>query len=128
MAIVLDADSGVADTRSGYEKVVAEQGLPIERVFFIPNDTDSGKLEDLLEELVADEHRRILECFEEYEECLSTTNPEYATPDKKAKIYAYCEAVGDEPKGEKGRDYLNRSWWNLDAGELDPLRRFLTAL
>ena len=84
-------------------------------------------LQDLDLTLVADEHRRILECFEEYQECLSTTNPEYATPDRKAKIYAYCEAVGDEPK-EKGRDYLNRSWWNLDAGELDPLRHFLMAL
>ena len=45
----------------------------------------------------------------------------------KAKIYAYCEAIGSEPKEDK-RNYLNPSWWNLDIGALEPLKSFLRAL
>ena len=125
VALVLDADSG--DTRRECEKIIAEKGLPIDRVFFIPNDTDPGDLEDLLEQAIVDEHQCVLDCFREYEDCLTAANPRYVKPNKKAKIYAYCEAIGSEPK-EDQRDYLNPSWWNLDVGALEPLKSFMRAL
>lgn len=125
VALVLDADS--SDTRSECEKIIAEKELPVDRAFFIPNDTDPGDLEDLLEHAIVDEHQCVLACFREYEHCLTAANPGYVTPNKKAKMYAYCEAIGSEPKEEK-RDYLDSSWWNLDIGALEPLKRFLRAL
>lgn len=125
VALVLDADSG--DTRDVYEEIVAESRLPVDRVFFMPNDTDPGALEDLLEQAVVDEHRCVVDCFEEYEDCLTAANPVYVKPNRKARIYAYCNAIGDGPR-EKDRDYLNPSWWNLDISALEPLKSFLRAL
>ncbi len=125
VALVLDADSD--ETRKECEKIIAEKALPVDRTFFIPNDTDPGDLEDLLEEATVDEHQCVLDCFREYEDCLTAANPRYVKPNKKAKIYAYCEAIGSEPKEDK-RNYLNPSWWNLDIGALEPLKSFLRAL
>jgi len=125
VALALDADSG--DTRSECEKIIAENGLPVDRAFFIPNDADPGDLEDLLEQAIVEEHQCVLDCFQEYEDCLTAANPKYVKPNKKAKIYAYCEAIGSEPKEDK-RNYLNPSWWNLDIGALEPLKSFLRAL
>ena len=51
----------------------------------------------------------------------------YVKPNKKAKIYAYCEAIGSEAKEDK-RNYLNPLWWNLDNGALEPLKSFLRGL
>ena len=51
----------------------------------------------------------------------------YVRPNRKAKIYAYCEAIGSEPKEDK-RNYLNPSWWNLDVAAMAPLKSFLRAL
>ena len=127
VAAVLDADSSIKSARSEYERIVAESGLPIDRVFFVPNDADAGDLEYLLEKLVAEAHRSVLDCFKEYEDCLNVADPGYVTPNRKARIYAYCEAIGCEPKEDR-RDYLNRSWWNLDASALAPLKRFLLTL
>ena len=125
VALVLDADS--SDTRSECENIVSENGLPVDRTFFIPNDTDPGDLEDLLEQAIVDEHRCVLDCFQIYENCLTSANPMYVKPNKKAKIYAYCEAICSEPKEDR-RNYLNPSWWNLDTGALDPLKNFLLSL
>ena len=125
VALVLDADSG--DTRTECEEIVAEKGLPVDQVFFIPNDTEPGDLEDLLEQAIVDEHRCVLDCFREYENCLTAANPMYVKPNKKAKIYAYCEAIGSEAKEDK-RNYLNPLWWNLDNGALEPLKSFLRGL
>lgn len=123
VALVLDANSSIEETRGRYHKAVEEEALPIDRVFFLPNDADSGDLESLLERLAVDRHRRVLDCFERYEECLRAADAGYHTPNRKAKIYAYCEAIGGEPK-EGERRYLDRSQWNLDAVGLEPLKEF----
>ena len=125
VALVLDADSG--ETRSECEKIIAENALPVDRTFFIPNDTDPGDLEDLLEEAIVGEHQCVLDCFLEYVDCLTAANPKYVRPNKKAKIYAYCEAIGSEPRADR-LNYLNPSWWNLDIDALEPLKSFLRAL
>ena len=125
VALVLDADS--SDTRSECEKIIDEKILPVDRSFFFPNDTDPGDLEDLLKQAIVSEHQCVLDCLREYEGCLTAADPTYVKPNKKAKIYAYCEAIGSEPK-EDGRNYLNGSWWNLNVGALEPLTSFLRAL
>ena len=45
----------------------------------------------------------------------------------KARIYAYCEALGVETNAKK-RDYRDSAYWNLDTPALEPLRAFLRGL
>ncbi len=73
------------------------------------------------------EHQIICQCFNEYEACLSNCGSAYVLPNKKAKIYAYCEALGTETNAKK-RDYGDPAYWNLDAPALDPLKEFLRSL
>ena len=40
---------------------------------------------------------------------------------------AYCEALGLETRASR-RKYVNSSYWNLDAPDLEPLKTFLRAL
>lgn len=58
---------------------------------------------------------------------MRTHDTSYRPTAPKGRIYAYCEALGIETNASK-RDYANASHWNLDARELEPLKRFLTSL
>lgn len=127
VATVLDANAKPTKRRAELEALLTQEGLPIDRWFLLPNDRGPGCLETLLEELVVPEHRGVLQCFEEYESCLTGLDPRYVAPDRKAKIFAYCEAVGGKTK-ESERDYLDPSHWNLDAPGLTPLKGFLEEL
>ena len=127
VATVLDADGKPTKRRADLEALVSQEGLPVERWFLLPDDRAPGCLETLLEELVVPEHREVLQCFEQYERCLTGLDRRYGAPDRKAKIFAYCEAVGAKTK-EGERDYLDPSHWNLDAPGLLPLKGFLEGL
>ena len=58
---------------------------------------------------------------------LKELNHQYELPDTKAKIDAYCDACGVEPRDAK-RDYGNAEVGNLNAPALDPLKEFLRSL
>lgn len=73
------------------------------------------------------EHEALHRCFEQYGNCLTNWKGGYVKPDLKAKIYAYCEALGTEPKPE-GRQYSDPGFWNPNAPVLDPLKKFLGGL
>ena len=134
IAIVLDADSKPENRRIEFRKKRDELKLPIadEYCFLMPNNQDSGDLETLLELISVTEHRTLHDCFEEYERCLQTRNESrsYRIPKnkvRKAKIYAYCEALGIETNESK-RDYCDSRYWDLNASAVEPLRRFLFSL
>ena len=93
----------------------------------LPNDQDPGCLETLLQELAIDGHFAVHDCFERYKGCLTQLDGDYSLPGIKAKIYAYCEACGVEPRGTK-RDYGDDEVWNLDANAVGPLKEFLCGL
>lgn len=127
VAMILDAN---CDYRKRFEKVKSEINrlrLPIERCFLLPDDEHSGDLETLLERMFVPPHQVIYRCLDRYGECLRTHDTSYQPPVPKGRIYAYCEARGIELNASK-RDYANPSHWNLDARELEPLKRFLTSL
>jgi hypothetical protein len=50
-------------------------------------------------------------------------------PNKKAMIYAYCEAIlpykEKEKVKENKRDYLNTELWKIDTDYLLPLKTFI---
>lgn len=87
--------------------------------FLFPDNKSKGNIETLLT-LIAQE-TSIIECFEKYEACISNFNP----PAKKAKIYAYLEALDGEIIKEEKRDYSKATHWNLNHPSLDPLKAFL---
>ena len=121
--VVLDANSDFPRRCAEVEKAKAAP-LAFDDYFLLPNHRVAGCLETLLEDIAVDTHRGIFECFDSYEKCIKGKCAEYITPNHKARIYAYCEALKSETDDEK-RDYRNSAHWNLDSPALDPLKEFL---
>ena len=111
---ILDADK---DFSSAKEKI--EEFDKNIKSYIFPNNQDNGNLETLLEKMILDEHKGILKCFESYENCIQGLNKRYKTPNQKAKIYAYLEALG-----VKKRTYTNKNIWNFKQKDLLKLKDF----
>ena len=134
IAIVLDADLNPKSRRVDFQKTRDKLSLPIDDnyCFMLPNNHDAGDLETLLERISVAEHRTLHDCFEEYERCLQTRNESrlYRIPNnkvRKAKIYAYCEAL-DIETNESKRNYCDPQHWDLNAPAIVPLKQFLATL
>ena len=126
IAVMLDAN---CDFTSRSEKFLATKDklqLPVECFFLLPNQADPGSLEILLEEMAVPKHRVLYECFDEYEACRQEYGI-YHQPERKGRIYAYCEALGIETTAS-GRNYSDSCFWDLNAAALEPLKRFLLSL
>jgi hypothetical protein len=125
--IVFDADENISDKIYEIKRINNKLNCKIE-YFFFPDNSDTGDLEDLLIKIINPEHKVVLDCFENYQNCLSKNN-NYTLPNKKALIYAYCEALLSKKDSkyikESNRDYLNEKLWNINATALNPLKEFL---
>lgn len=128
--VVFDADMNYEKRKSEIEELVQNRtGKNSENpnldFFLFPNNKESGNLEDLLEKIIKLEHKGIFNCFEAYKKCLGKKNRSdrsYVRPNKKAKIYAYKEALGAM---EKGKDHFSPEYWEFENSSLDPLKNFL---
>lgn len=127
IAIALDANSDFASRYDEFEKQKENLQLPIARFFLLPNNEGPGCLETLLEATAISTHRVVYDCLDQYEICLQNHNTPYNLPNHKARIYAYCEALGIETRASK-RKYVSSPYWNLDTPALEPLKQFLRAL
>lgn len=126
IAVLLDADSDVEHRRDELTKEIARLSLPIEQAFLLPDDTREGDLETLLEQLAPASHRAVYDCLDEYEACLRSLDSQYTTPNRKARVYAYCEAVGSNTGADK--NYDDSTHWDRSAPGLEPLRQFLRGM
>ena len=126
IAVLLDANANPQRRRRELQRQQADHGLPIERSFLLPDDRNPGCVETLLEEMAVAVHREIYDCFDAYERCLQRPDAGYQTPNRKARVYAWCEALGIETGTDK--NYGDMRYWNLDAPGLEPMKRFLTGL
>ena len=126
IALVLDADGDFERRRSEVRDQVKKLELPVDDddFFLLPNHRDPGSLEVLLQKMAVDGHEALHRCFEEYGDCLGNLQGNYVRPDLKAKIYAYCEALGAEPRPAR-RQYGDGRFWNFDDPVLDELKKFL---
>lgn len=134
--VIIDADKDIDARRSDVLSWKEENALEFE-LFLLPNNQDTGALEDLLENIINPNNRPIFDCWENYEKELVTldipgrTPPPLTTPAKKTKIYGYLEALLGESNTQKelikevNRNYENTLHWSLDAEYLEPLREFL---
>ena len=123
IAIVVDADSDFNARQTELLEEMERLELPVFDFFLIPNHRDNGSLETLLIEIAATEHRKLHDCFTQYEECLRQCRSAYALPALKGKVYAYSEALGILQEEDRG--YSDSRYWNLDASILDQLKDFL---
>ncbi len=127
LGVILDANSNCQQCRNELTTIIGELGVRVEKNFLFPDDTRAGCLETLLEELAVKLHQDLYSCFDEYEACLRLRGG-YQLPGDKARVYAYCNALGIETC-EKRRDYCSVKHWNLDnAPTLQPLKKFLRSL
>ena len=134
--VILDADADFEARRKDVLDWGQQYGVDF-KLFLLPNNHDAGTLEDLLEHIINHNNRPIFDCWEHYEQELvqldipGRTPPPLATPAKKTKIYGYLEALlfnSSEQKKlikEANRNYENPKHWDLDAGYLTPLKKFL---
>ena len=126
VALLLDADTNAQQTGVDLATEMRRLCLPVERSFLLPDDTSNGKLETLLEQMAHPSHQAVYRCCDDYAECLRSHDPNYSTPGSKARVYAYCEAVGAKTTAKK--DYDDPTHWDRDAPCLEPLREFLRGL
>lgn len=127
IALVLDANAKPEERRRKVEKEISSLSLPVSEVFLIPDNERPGCLEVLLEGLAVSPHHVIYDCFDRYERCVRLHSGQYALPGRKARIYAYCEALRIEKHANK-RDYCDAEHWDLDAAIIGPLKEFLLSL
>lgn len=123
----------VFDANGSYTKRLAE--LELKKVeldiqfetFLFPNDKDSGDFETLLEHIINPDNAFILDCFDNFNQCVVTINPQLFTLNKKTKIHNYISVLVSDVAlaKERNRDYLNSEHWNLNSPELTPLYDFL---
>lgn len=126
VALLLDADSDIKNRRLEMNQEITRLSLPIESTFLLPDDERNGNLETLLEGMAPAEHQAVYECLDKYEACLRSLDSGYCTPGQKARIYAYCEAIGAVTGPEK--EYECSTHWDLESPALARLLRFLRVL
>lgn len=101
--------------------------------FLLPNNKDNGAFEDLLLNIINQQHKGIIDCFERYEMCIrgqDASGELYETPNTKAKIYSYITSFKRSRKEHekiKGGnwDFTNGKYWDLDSEYLKPLKEFI---
>lgn len=91
--VILDADE-ISSQRQMLEEVKQELNTNFP-YFLLPDNSNNGELENLLEQIIHPQNQVILDCWENYEKCVgqydNPTRPgfKYTIPAKKSKIYSY---------------------------------------
>ena len=121
IAIILDADQDFAGRRREVQQKITSCSLPVtmKQDFLLPDNNRAGNLETLLQELAVAKHRTIFECLDTYKDWLRQASGSYLPPGGKGRIYAYCEALGVEPRGTH-RVYEDPGIWDLGSPEVQP--------
>ena len=123
--LILDANGNYGNRKADIDSQLLKAGLGGTPYFILPNNGANGNLENLLIHCTNPIHSSIMNCFDNYYNCLIG----YNQPDLKSKIYSYADALipfADKKKAkEENRDYNDANIWNLTTPELDPLKIFL---
>jgi hypothetical protein len=133
--VILDADDdsnngGFKKRRNEIEELKARLEIKFD-LFLFPNDKEDGDLESLLSTIINKSNAPIMDCWNSFEECISSVGKGYTIPARKTKIYAYLEVLLGRTKKDKemikdkSRDFLNKDHWDLESENLLPLINFL---
>lgn len=123
--VIFDADYSGREKFHGFKDKVAylEQAkfdLKISfDIFLFPNNADDGTLETLLESCINPKHTGIMDCWNGFEECVSTKG-NYTIPANKSKMYVYLECLHGQSNSEKekikdpNRDFTQVDKWVIE--------------
>lgn len=122
--------------QAGLEYGYSSISIPDDFIYLFPNNHSEGALDELLENIINQDNEPIFTCWDHYIDCIKNKaskklGHELTTPNCKAKIYAYLEALLGDSKEQKdkikeeSRDYTNTKHWDLGSPALDPLKKFL---
>jgi hypothetical protein len=139
--IFLDADDEKVIDKPGFEATIEYVNELMKSwnwtkydIFVLPNNQDSGTVEDLLQNVINKKHSQIFECWNEFEKCLSKKDELFTIPAKKSKIYSYLECLHGITNKEKDkckdsfRDFQDENLWeirNLENPYILKLKEFL---
>lgn len=139
--IFLDADDKKVLDKAGFEgtnkfvnDLMTSWNWTKYAIFVLPNNQDSGTIEDLLENVINKKHSQIFECWNEFENCLSKNDKSFTIPAKKSKIYSYLECLHGITNKEKDkckdpfRDFKDENLWeirNVENPYILKLKEFL---
>jgi hypothetical protein len=121
--VILDADGNANSRRIEVDKIKAEKGTNFE-LFLIPNDIDSGMVENVLLKISIPKHHKIFECFDAYKKCIENLSADYFPPDEKNKIYSYTQSLLNTTS-PKEIDFRDMEFWDLNDPYLENLKKFL---
>lgn len=133
--LIFDSDTSFAQRTSDIINWKRQSNVDFE-LFLWPNNKDNGDFEILLENIINPINQPILDCWNNYENCLRQKQiPNRATPlttpARKTKVYAYLEALLGESKKQKkkikevNRNYTDSEHWDLKSQYLNSLKLFL---
>jgi hypothetical protein len=135
--IIADADGGFEKSKIEIANTISSRETGDTVNFNVETDLylwpfnhgaeEQQDLEQLLVRIINPIHQTILNCFDEYENCLkSSVGGNYFTPNRKAKMYAYALSL-TKSGNEQERDYTNPDHWDLNPENpyLAPLKSFL---
>lgn len=105
-------------------------------LFLWPNNQDDGDFESLLMQMINKKHRCLLNCFEKFENCIRSNDPEnrkYDTPGRKAAVYTYISMMkktqSQEAELKKGIWMFDqKDYWDLDAEYAKPMKDLVKSL
>jgi hypothetical protein len=123
--VIFDADDSFETSCQLLEEQKNNLGVDFD-YFLLPNHSDTGNLEILLEQISHSSNQFIFKCFDKYVSCLSgAAKLQLNLPAQKTKIYSYLDLLHANPRPRE-RDYLNEALWDLNSSALNKLRDFLT--
>jgi hypothetical protein len=126
--IIFDANGDFQNKINNLNVFTINNSLDLD-IFLLPNNSEIGNLEDLLEKIINPQNQKIFDCFEKYQECLKSEE-RFFIPIKKTKIYAYADTLitdrnNSKMAKEENRNYSDNNNWDLDDDILNPLYEFL---
>jgi hypothetical protein len=124
--VVFDANGNFEGRVGELNEKKIDLGVEFETYLF-PNNQSNGDLETLLESIINQKNRPILECFDAFNRCVNTI-PLITFPlNRKTKIHNYVSVLVNESDlaKERNRDYTNEDHWDLDSENLTSLIDFL---
>lgn len=146
LAVVRDADENAASAFQSATGLLQRSGLPVPRemgtftegdglrvgIYVMPGGQESGMLEDLCLQTVAD--HPVATCVDEYVACLeerlapqgAAGQPALPRNLSKCRAYAFLAAM-EEPVARVGIG-AQKGYWKLDHPALESLRSFLAQL
>ncbi|MEJ7685063.1 MAG: hypothetical protein WKG06_45905 [Segetibacter sp.] len=121
--VIFDADNDTEARRKELLEKREQLGIEFE-LFLFPDDTITGCVENLLLNIINPKYQNILNCFDNYCNCISNGNIPIAMPPIKSKFYSFIEASG-QGTNMKDVDFTNNDYGNLSHPSLNGLKAFI---